>query len=170
MLAGLCLRAGRCLFASCRRDGGILERSDLTLRPLVLLAALVAAATSTGALAMDGIAGPATRPAPDGAYQVAQDSNYEIFYDGRGNRVVLDDRTGRVISVEPPQSRLDRRALRRRRLGIFITINGLRRRWIIALRKGGRRRQNQRSGEINERTRHHISPHEMRRSYTKSKR
>ena len=49
--------------------------------------------------------------------RVAQNGDYEIFYDGRGNRVIVDSYTGRVIAVQPPQGRFDRRALRLRDRG-----------------------------------------------------
>jgi len=44
---------------------------------------------------------------------VAQDGNLDIYYDARGNRVIVDADTGKVIAIQPPQTRLDRRALRR---------------------------------------------------------
>ncbi|TGV95596.1 hypothetical protein EN797_039900, partial [Mesorhizobium sp. M2E.F.Ca.ET.154.01.1.1] len=42
-----------------------------------------------------------------------QDGNIDIYYDARGNRVLVDADTGKVIAIQPPRSRLDRRALRR---------------------------------------------------------
>ncbi|MCG7504637.1 L,D-transpeptidase family protein [Mesorhizobium retamae] len=44
--------------------------------------------------------------------QVAQDGDYQVFYDGKGNRVIVDGYTGKVIAIQPPQTRFDRRALR----------------------------------------------------------
>lgn len=45
--------------------------------------------------------------------QLAQNTEVEIFYDSRGNRVLVDPYTGKVIAVQPPESRLNRQALRR---------------------------------------------------------
>ncbi|WP_269931505.1 L,D-transpeptidase family protein [Aminobacter sp. HY435] len=45
--------------------------------------------------------------------QLAQNSDLEIFYDGNGNRVLVDPYTGRVVAVQPPEGRLNRQALRR---------------------------------------------------------
>lgn len=44
--------------------------------------------------------------------QVAQNGDYQVFYDGKGNRVIVDPYTGKVIAIQPPQTRFDRRALR----------------------------------------------------------
>jgi lipoprotein-anchoring transpeptidase ErfK/SrfK len=49
----------------------------------------------------------------EGGILVAQDGNLDIYYDARGNRVIVDADTGKVIAIQPPGSRLDRRALRR---------------------------------------------------------
>lgn len=53
------------------------------------------------------------RAADNGGILVAQDGNLDIYYDARGNRVIVDADTGKVIAIQPPQTRLDRRALRR---------------------------------------------------------
>ncbi|TIS14205.1 MAG: hypothetical protein E5X10_13390, partial [Mesorhizobium sp.] len=53
------------------------------------------------------------RHAQHGALLLAQDGNIDIYYDARGNRVLVDADTGKVIAIQPPQTRLDRRALRR---------------------------------------------------------
>lgn len=45
--------------------------------------------------------------------QLAQSTEVEIFYDGRGNRVLVDPYTGKVIAVQPPETRYNRQALRR---------------------------------------------------------
>ncbi|WP_378948391.1 L,D-transpeptidase family protein [Mesorhizobium sp. ANAO-SY3R2] len=45
--------------------------------------------------------------------QLAQNTEVEIFYDGRGNRVLVDPYTGKVIAVQPPETRYNRQALRR---------------------------------------------------------
>ncbi|MDX8445797.1 L,D-transpeptidase family protein [Mesorhizobium captivum] len=85
------------------------------LRTIFSLSALAAGLVSSGALAApiaDG-AQKAVRPAQYGALVLAQDGNIDIYYDARGNRVLVDADTGKVIAIQPPQSRLDRRALRR---------------------------------------------------------
>jgi lipoprotein-anchoring transpeptidase ErfK/SrfK len=53
-------------------------------------------------------------PVDSDGLQVAQNGDYEVFYDGRGNRVIVDSYTGKVIAIQPPQGRLDRRQLRLR--------------------------------------------------------
>ena len=45
--------------------------------------------------------------------QLAQNTEVEIFYDRRGNRVLVDPYTGKVIAVQPPETQLSRQALRR---------------------------------------------------------
>jgi lipoprotein-anchoring transpeptidase ErfK/SrfK len=52
----------------------------------------------------------------EGGILVAQDGNLDIYYDARGNRVIVDADSGKVIAIQPPGSRLDRRALRREAL------------------------------------------------------
>src|SRR5439155_6453854 len=56
---------------------------------------------------------PIVRAINDGGILLAQDGNLDIYYDARGNRVIVDAETGKVIAIQPPQTRLDRRALRR---------------------------------------------------------
>ena len=56
---------------------------------------------------------PVVRAADSGDVILAQDGNLDIYYDARGNRVIVDADTGKVIAIQPPQTRLDRRALRR---------------------------------------------------------
>ncbi|MBM2713459.1 L,D-transpeptidase family protein [Mesorhizobium caraganae] len=56
---------------------------------------------------------PVVRAADSGGIVLAQDGNLDIYYDARGNRVIVDADTGKVIAIQPPQTRLDRRALRR---------------------------------------------------------
>ncbi|MHA6645686.1 L,D-transpeptidase family protein [Mesorhizobium sp. A623] len=61
-------------------------------------------------------------PSPDGQEQtvptaepgiiVAQNGDYEVYFDGKGNRVIVDSFTGKVVAIQPPQTRLDRRSLR----------------------------------------------------------
>jgi lipoprotein-anchoring transpeptidase ErfK/SrfK len=43
---------------------------------------------------------------------VAQNGDYEVYFDGKGNRVIVDSFTGKVVAIQPPQTRLDRRSLR----------------------------------------------------------
>ncbi len=56
---------------------------------------------------------PVVRAADSGGILLAQDGNLDVYYDARGNRVIVDAETGKVIAIQPPQTRLDRRALRR---------------------------------------------------------
>lgn len=44
---------------------------------------------------------------------LAQSGDLEVYYDGLGNRVIVDSYTGEVIAVEPPDTRRERRAVRR---------------------------------------------------------
>ncbi|MER8428297.1 L,D-transpeptidase family protein [Mesorhizobium sp. M1403] len=88
------------------------------LRTIFTLSALAA-----GLLASNTMASPIVDTAPrvgraadDGGILVAQNGNLDIYYDARGNRVIVDAETGKVIAIQPPQTRLDRRALRRERL------------------------------------------------------
>ncbi|RUW49582.1 hypothetical protein EOA32_22085 [Mesorhizobium sp. M1A.F.Ca.ET.072.01.1.1] len=85
------------------------------LRTIFYLSALVAGLAASGALAAPSLEGAqkTVRPAQHGALLLAQDGNIDIYYDARGNRVLVDADTGKVIAIQPPQTRLDRRALRR---------------------------------------------------------
>ena len=84
-------------------------------RTIFALSALAAGLVSSGALAAptQDNAPRVARAADDGGILVAQDGNLDIYYDARGNRVIVDADTGKVIAIQPPQTRLDRRALRR---------------------------------------------------------
>lgn len=86
------------------------------LRTIFLLSMLAVALPSSLAFAApvrDGESGDgATRAADDGSMLVAQDSDYEVYFDGKGNRVIVDSYTGKVVAIQPPQTRFDRRALR----------------------------------------------------------
>ncbi|TPL89919.1 hypothetical protein FJ941_03795 [Mesorhizobium sp. B2-3-13] len=85
------------------------------LRTIFTLSALVAGLVFSNAFAAptrDGAAQP-VRAAGSGGILLAQDGNLDIYYDARGNRVIVDADTGKVIAIQPPQTRLDRRALRR---------------------------------------------------------
>ncbi|RUX20877.1 hypothetical protein EOA23_27390 [Mesorhizobium sp. M2A.F.Ca.ET.042.01.1.1] len=84
------------------------------LRLIFSLSALAAGLASSGAFAAPSADGPqGVRPAERGALMLAQEGNIDIYYDARGNRVLVDADTGKVIAIQPPGSRLDRRALRR---------------------------------------------------------
>ncbi|RUT94676.1 hypothetical protein EOD23_33815, partial [Mesorhizobium sp. USDA-HM6] len=80
------------------------------LRTIFSLSALAAGLVSSGVLAAPSLEGAqqAVRPAQHGALMLAQDGNIDIYYDARGNRVLVDADTGKVIAIQPPQSRLDR--------------------------------------------------------------
>ncbi|KQZ33345.1 hypothetical protein ASD50_00725 [Mesorhizobium sp. Root552] len=85
------------------------------LRMIFSLSAVAAALFSTSATASQNADDPRTAGPVNsgGAIVVAQNGDYEVYYDGRGNRVIVDAVTGEVVAVQPPQTRLDRRALRR---------------------------------------------------------
>jgi lipoprotein-anchoring transpeptidase ErfK/SrfK len=84
------------------------------LRLILSLSALAAGLACSGAFASPSADGPqGVRPAERGALVLAQEGNIDIYYDARGNRVLVDADTGKVIAIQPPGSRLDRRALRR---------------------------------------------------------
>ncbi|MFK0692310.1 L,D-transpeptidase family protein [Mesorhizobium sp. IMUNJ 23033] len=83
------------------------------LRTIFCLSALAAGLVSSGVFAAPGEEGARTRTANSGGILLAQDGNLDIYYDARGNRVIVDADTGKVIAIQPPQTRLDRRALRR---------------------------------------------------------
>lgn len=84
-------------------------------RTIFALSALAAGLVSSGAFAAptQDDAPRVVRAADAGGILVAQDGNLDIYYDARGNRVIVDADTGKVVAIQPPQSRLDRRALRR---------------------------------------------------------
>jgi lipoprotein-anchoring transpeptidase ErfK/SrfK len=86
------------------------------VRTLFFLATLLAAfAASEGFAAQQAEPSQRQQRAVEpGTVLVAQAGDYEVFFDGRGNRVIVDADTGRVIAVQPPGSRMDRRALRLR--------------------------------------------------------
>src|SRR5689334_12875393 len=85
------------------------------LRTIFFLTALAAGLVSSSVFAAPSVKGAqeTARPAPNGAILLAQDGNIDIYYDARGNRVLVDADTGKVIAIQPPQSRLDRQAIRR---------------------------------------------------------
>jgi lipoprotein-anchoring transpeptidase ErfK/SrfK len=90
------------------------------LRTIFSLSALAAGLVSFSAFATPSMdAEPRARPAQHDALMLAQDGNIDIYYDARGNRVLVDADTGKVIAIQPPGSRFDRRALRRQRTQEF---------------------------------------------------
>lgn len=84
-------------------------------RMIFVFSALAAGMLSCGALAAptQDNAARVSRATGNGGILLAQDGNLDIYYDARGNRVIVDADTGKVIAIQPPQTRLDRRALRR---------------------------------------------------------
>jgi len=46
--------------------------------------------------------------------QLAQRGDVEVYFDGNGNRVIVDSYTGEVIAVQPPRSAIGRRGVDRR--------------------------------------------------------
>ncbi|MER8463690.1 L,D-transpeptidase family protein [Mesorhizobium sp. M1396] len=85
------------------------------LRTIFTLSVLAGGFLSSNALAAptQDSAPPIVRAANNGGVLLAQDGNVDIYYDARGNRVIVDADTGKVIAIQPPQTRLDRRVLRR---------------------------------------------------------
>ncbi|AZO11385.1 MULTISPECIES: L,D-transpeptidase family protein [unclassified Mesorhizobium] len=85
------------------------------LRTILSLSALAAGLVTSSAFAAPSVDGgqSAARPAQHGGLMLAQEGDIDIYYDGRGNRVLVDAETGKVIAIQPPGTRLDRRALRR---------------------------------------------------------
>ncbi|MBN9258923.1 MULTISPECIES: L,D-transpeptidase family protein [unclassified Mesorhizobium] len=83
------------------------------LRTIFILSALVAWLFSFGAMAAPSRDEAPVARASTGAILLAQEGNVDVYYDARGNRVIVDADTGKVIAIQPPQTRFDRRALRR---------------------------------------------------------
>lgn len=78
---------------------------------------LVAGLLSTAAMASAPQASPpdraaAARSATD-PIELAQARDVEIYFDGDGNRIIVDAYTGEVIAKEPPRRRLTREGMRR---------------------------------------------------------
>ena len=86
------------------------------LRRMLVLSTVAGGLASMGAMASplsDTAPRADAAPGGRGALQLAQASDYELCFDGRGNRVIVDSYTGKVIAVQPPQARYDDRVLRR---------------------------------------------------------
>lgn len=81
--------------------------------PLLFLAALVPA-SAAGSAADAALRPPAIRPQAAG-WQLAQNGDFDVFYDRYGRRILLDRETGEVVAVEPgrretsPELRRERR-------------------------------------------------------------
>ncbi|RWP70093.1 L,D-transpeptidase family protein [Mesorhizobium sp.] len=87
-------------------------------RTIFTLSALAAGLLSSSAMAAptEDIAPRSARAADAGGVLVAQNGDFDVYYDARGNRVIVDAETGKVLAIQPPQTRFDRRALRQERL------------------------------------------------------
>lgn len=85
-------------------------------RKLILFTALAAGASSLAAEASARSSAATVdvpmRAAVDGTLLLAQAGDVEVFFDGNGNRVIVDAYSGRVIAIQPPR-RAERRLLRR---------------------------------------------------------
>jgi lipoprotein-anchoring transpeptidase ErfK/SrfK len=97
------------------REKGAIGAFVSMMRISVVVSVLCAASCicmviSTGSAFARDIGAPA---GGEGTVVVAQNGDYQIFYDGNGNRVIVNAGTGQVVAVQPPETRLDRRALRR---------------------------------------------------------
>ncbi|MEP6565218.1 MAG: L,D-transpeptidase [Mesorhizobium sp.] len=84
-------------------------------RTIFTLSVFAAGLLSSGALAAptQDTAPRHVRADDAGGVLVAQNGDFDVYYDARGNRVIVDAESGKVIAIQPPQTRLDRRALRR---------------------------------------------------------
>lgn len=85
------------------------------LRTILLLSMLAAPLIPAAAIAApthDWEKPERANRADEGSILVAQDGDYEVYFDGKGNRVIVDAYTGKVVAIQPPQTRFDRRALR----------------------------------------------------------
>ena len=84
-------------------------------RTIFTLSVFAAGLVSSGALAAptQDTAPRVVRVDDAGGVLVAQNGDFDVYYDARGNRVIVDAESGKVIAIQPPQTRFDRRALRR---------------------------------------------------------
>jgi lipoprotein-anchoring transpeptidase ErfK/SrfK len=73
---------------------------------------LVAASGARAALGDGADMRHGSSAAPAGL-QLAQSGDVEVYYDGRGRRVLLDAWTGEIIAIEPPRRDFNRNAQRR---------------------------------------------------------
>lgn len=99
--------------------GAVEIRRDLgtMLRKIIVLSAVATGLSVLQAMAavapVEGRFEPRRVASEPQAIRLAQDTDVEIFYDGRGNRVLVDPYTGKVIAVQPPETQYNRQALRR---------------------------------------------------------
>lgn len=95
-------------------------------RTIFTLSALAAGLLSSSAMAAptEDIAPRSARAADAGGVLVAQNGDFDVYYDARGNRVIVDAETGKVLAIQPPQTRFDRRALRQERLRNLGPVEG----------------------------------------------
>jgi lipoprotein-anchoring transpeptidase ErfK/SrfK len=86
-------------------------------RTIFTLSAFAAGLLSSSAMAAptEDVAPRSTRAVDPGGVMVAQNGDLDVYYDARGNRVIVDAETGKVLAIQPPQTRFDRRTLRRDR-------------------------------------------------------
>jgi lipoprotein-anchoring transpeptidase ErfK/SrfK len=88
-----------------------------TLRPSILLLTLAAFAPVPALAALSAGGAPPRPAAPEAGWRLAQDGDFDVFYDHYGRRILLDRETGEVVAVEPGEqpSRAERRRERRLR-------------------------------------------------------
>ncbi|WP_019173943.1 L,D-transpeptidase family protein [Pseudaminobacter salicylatoxidans] len=85
-------------------------KSRIGLLSLAVLAGLWA----TAAIAAVGATSQEAQKRPQGdTLQLAQRGDVEIYFDGNGNRVIVDSYTGEIIAVQPPRSAIGRQGERR---------------------------------------------------------
>ena len=84
-------------------------------RTIFTVSVFAAGLVSSGVLAAptQDTAPRAVRADAAGGVLVAQNGDFDVYYDARGNRVIVDAESGKVIAIQPPDTRFDRRALRR---------------------------------------------------------
>lgn len=85
------------------------------LGKVFMLSALVAGLCASGALASQSAGANQPAGSQSEGILLAQAGDVEIFYDGNGNRVIIDAYTGEIIAVQPPRRvrPMNRPALRR---------------------------------------------------------
>ena len=86
-------------------------------RKVIVLSGLVGALPAFGAAAaVAPHASPIVRqgaPATPAPLRLAQSGDVEVYYDGRGRRVIVDAFTGQIIAIEQPRREPDRQIQRR---------------------------------------------------------
>jgi lipoprotein-anchoring transpeptidase ErfK/SrfK len=84
-----------------------------SLRTFLIASALLAGAAAASPASASELTGPGARNSPSGfsdSVRLAQADDVQIYYDGRGRRVIVDAYTGQILAIQPPEGR---RALRR---------------------------------------------------------